>query len=223
MNNDGTLGNAIRNARKDYPYTLEELGKEVGVTHAFLSRVENNKVKPNDELLENIAEKLDPFNTLDLKNEFKILTGKYDDIDKNSDLYKELKSSGRLEISSLGPNKGNSKLVEKPFYKLNYLFENDYKVFYDIKTSRMGEKVGTIELPMDIMDKLYKEINLTIMNFVKENPYLLKSIDDPNVINEYNEKEQNKRDELYKYIKYLNTNDAALDFMHHLFEEDDLI
>ncbi|WP_322560243.1 helix-turn-helix domain-containing protein, partial [Staphylococcus haemolyticus] len=51
MNQEGTLGSRIRELRKEYPMTLEELGDKVGVTHAFLSRVENNKVKPNDELL----------------------------------------------------------------------------------------------------------------------------------------------------------------------------
>ncbi|WP_240329430.1 helix-turn-helix domain-containing protein [Staphylococcus haemolyticus] len=51
MQNDGTIGYSIKKARKKYPYTLEELGKKIGVTHAFLSRVENNKANPSDELL----------------------------------------------------------------------------------------------------------------------------------------------------------------------------
>lgn len=50
MNQEGTLGNAIKSARKKYPLTLEELGGKVGVSHAFLSRVENNKITPNDKL-----------------------------------------------------------------------------------------------------------------------------------------------------------------------------
>lgn len=44
MNQEGTLGHAIKSARKNYPLTLEELGEKVGVSHAFLSRVENNKI-----------------------------------------------------------------------------------------------------------------------------------------------------------------------------------
>ncbi|WP_256088104.1 helix-turn-helix domain-containing protein [Staphylococcus haemolyticus] len=52
---------------------MEELGKKIGVTHAFLSRVENNKANPSDELLKKIAGALDPFNSADLLNEFKIL------------------------------------------------------------------------------------------------------------------------------------------------------
>ena len=52
MNQHETLGNAIKSARKKYPLTLEELGGKVGVSHAFLSRVENNKITiSNDKLL----------------------------------------------------------------------------------------------------------------------------------------------------------------------------
>ena len=48
-----------KSARKNYPLTLEELGEKVGVSHAFLSRVENNKITPNDKLLVKIANVLD--------------------------------------------------------------------------------------------------------------------------------------------------------------------
>ena len=114
-----------------YPYTLEELGKKSGYT-CFLSRVENNKATPSDELLK-IAGALDPFNSADLLNEFKILTGKFKDIDKNNEVYKELKASGRLEMPQYNHDKSKPLLVDKPYYKLNFLFENDYRVFYDLK------------------------------------------------------------------------------------------
>lgn len=223
MTQEGTLGNAIRKARKHYPYTLEELGREIGVTHAFLSRVENNKATPSEELLQKIADTLDPFNNLDLLNEFKVLTGKFNNIDKNNELYKELKASGRLEIARYGENKDKAILVDKPYYKLNYLFENDYKIFYDLKTSLLGESITTIEIPPSMLDDIYKKINMIVIEHIKEHPYILKSLEDPNVLDDYLNKEQQKRDELIEYIKYMNLNDSMEKLMSKLSNEDDLI
>ncbi|UUY77399.2 helix-turn-helix domain-containing protein [Staphylococcus haemolyticus] len=223
MQNDGTIGYSIKKARKKYPYTLEELGKKIGVTHAFLSRVENNKANPSDELLKKIAGALDPFNSADLLNEFKILTGKFKDIDKNSEVYKELKASGRLEMPQYNYDKSKPLLVDKPYYKLNFLFENDYRVFYDLKTSILGENIATIEIPPSMLDEIYKKINLTIIEHIKEHPYILKSIEDSSVLNDYLKKEQQKRDELFEHIKYMNFNDSMEKLMSKMVKEDDLI
>lgn len=223
MQNDGTIGSSIKKARKKYPYTLEELGKKIGVTHAFLSRVENNKATPSDELLKKIAGALDPFNSADLLNEFKILTGKFKDIDKNNEVYKELKASGRLEMTQYNHDKSKPLLVDKPYYKLNFLFENDYRVFYDLKTSILGENIATIEIPPSMLDDIYKKINLTIIEHIKEHPYILKSIEDSSVLNDYLDKEQQKHDELIEHVKYMKLNDAMEKLMSKLVKEDDLI
>lgn len=223
MQNDGTIGSSIKKARKKYPYTLEELGKKIGVTHAFLSRVENNKATPSDELLKKIAGVLDPFNSADLLNEFKILTGKFKDIDKNNEVYKELKASGRLEMPQYNHDKSKPLLVDKPYYKLNFLFENDYRVFYDLKTSILGENIATIEIPPSMLDDIYKKINLTIIEHIKEHPYILKSIEDSSVLNDYLDKEQQKHDELIEHVKYMKLNDAMEKLMSKLVKEDDLI
>ena len=111
MNQEGTLGHAIKSARKNYPLTLEELGEKVGVSHAFLSRVENNKITPNDKLLVKIANVLDFNETQDFLNEFRILAGYYDNIDENTAIFNNLKSSGRLEINRF---KNEKKIVDKP-------------------------------------------------------------------------------------------------------------
>ena len=223
MQNDGTIGSSIKKARKKYPYTLEELGKKIGVTHAFLSRVENNKATPSDELLEKIAGALDPFNSADLLNEFKIITGKFKDIDKNNEVYKELKASGRLEMLQYNHDKSKPLLVDKPYYKLNFLFENDYRVFYDLKTSILGENIATIEIPPSMLDDIYKKINLTIIEHIKEHPYILKSIEDSSVLNDYLDKEQQKHDELIEHVKYMNLNDSMEKLMSKLVKEDDLL
>ncbi|MFW2425255.1 helix-turn-helix domain-containing protein [Staphylococcus cohnii subsp. cohnii] len=217
MKQDGTLGNAIRNARKSYPLTLEELGEKVGVTHAFLSRVENNKVIPNDELLIKIANVLDFNDSQDFLNEFRILAGSYDSIEENTSFFNDLKSSGRLEINTFNNKK---KIVDKPFYKLNYLFETENKIFYDIKTSIFGEKVATVELPHDVLHQIYKMINLEIIKTIKNNPSLLKSIQNPEVIEEYQSERIEKKSQFIEYMKYLNKTDSIENFIREIYDDE---
>ncbi|MDU0435022.1 helix-turn-helix transcriptional regulator [Staphylococcus haemolyticus] len=224
MNQEGTLGNRIRELRKEYPMTLEELGNKVGVTHAFLSRVENNKVKPNDELLQKLASILDYNDSNDYLNEFRMLSGTFDNIDKNNPYYNELKASGRLEINNYDiRNVKKDKIVEKPYYKLNYLFENDFKVFYDIKTSILGEKIATIEIPYNILISIYKDINLRIIDLIKTNPELLTSVSNPEVLDEYNNNRKIQREKIFKYLQYINPNDDFEDFMREIFNDEDIL
>jgi len=223
MEYESTLGEKIKSIRKNLNLTLDELGKKVGVTHAFLSRIENNKVKPNDELLQKIAEILDFNDSQDYLNEFRLLAGTYDNIEKDSPFFNELKASGRLEINNYRTREQTtSNIVDKPFYKLNYLFESDFKVFYDIKTSIFGEKHATIEVPHDILHQLYKDINSRIIEYIKENPELLVSISKPSVIDDYHEQRAKKRKDLYDHVKYVNLTDNIESFMHEIFNEEDL-
>ncbi|MCO6331563.1 helix-turn-helix transcriptional regulator [Staphylococcus epidermidis] len=220
MNQEGTLGHAIKSARKNYPLTLEELGEKVGVSHAFLSRVENNKITPNDKLLVKIANVLDFNETQDFLNEFRILAGYYDNIDENTAIFNNLKSSGRLEINRF---KNEKKIVDKPYYKLNYLLESENKVFYDIKTSELGEKLVTIELPPGILHEIYKMINLEIIKTIKNNSKLLKSIENPHVIMEYQKEMEKTRKEFTQYLeKSLSTYDID-SVMSELYDDEYLI
>ena len=220
MNQEGTLGHAIKSARKNYPLTLEELGEKVGVSHAFLSRVENNKITPNDKLLVKIANVLDFNETQDFLNEFRILAGYYDNIDENTAIFNNLKSSGRLEINRF---KNEKKIVDKPYYKLNYLLESENKVFYDIKTSELGEKLVTIELPPGILHEIYKMINLEIIKTIKNNSKLLKSIENPQVIMEYQKEMEKTRKEYTQYLeKSLSTYDID-SVMSELYDDEYLI
>ncbi|MCG1797291.1 helix-turn-helix domain-containing protein [Staphylococcus epidermidis] len=224
MNQEGTLGSRIRELRKEYPMTLEELGNKVGVTHAFLSRVENNKVKPNDELLQKLASILDYNDSNDYLNEFRMLSGTFDNIDKNNPYYNELKASGRLEINNYDiRNVKKDKIVEKPYYKLNYLFESDFKVFYDIKTSILGEKIATIEIPYNILKSIYKDINLRIIDLIKTNPELLTSVSNPEILDEYNNNRKMQRGKIFKYLQYINPNDDFEDFMRDIFNDEDIL
>ena len=220
MNQEGTLGHAIKSARKNYPLTLEELGEKVGVSHAFLSRVENNKITPNDKLLVKIANVLDFNETQDFLNEFRILAGYYDNIDENTAIFNNLKSSGRLEINRF---KNEKKIVDKPYYKLNYLLESENKVFYDIKTSELGEKLVTIELPPGILHEIYKMINLEIIKTIQHNSKLLKSIENPQVIMEYQKEMEKTRKEFTQYLeKSLSTYDID-SVMSELYDDEYLI
>jgi|GEM_PF-901614 len=220
MNQEGTLGHAIKSARKNYPLTLEELGEKVGVSHAFLSRVENNKITPNDKLLVKIANVLDFNETQDFLNEFRILAGYYDNIDENTAIFNNLKSSGRLEINRF---KNEKKIVDKPYYKLNYLLESENKVFYDIKTSELCEKLVTIELPPGILHEIYKMINLEIIKTIKNNSKLLKSIENPQVIMEYQKEMEKTRKEFTQYLeKSLSTYDID-SVMSELYDDEYLI
>ncbi|MBM6195365.1 helix-turn-helix transcriptional regulator [Staphylococcus epidermidis] len=220
MNQEGTLGHAIKSARKNYPLTLEELGEKVGVSHAFLSRVENNKITPNDKLLVKIANVLDFNETQDFLNEFRILAGYYDNIDENTAIFNNLKSSGRLEINRF---KNEKKIVDKPYYKLNYLLESENKVFYDIKTSELGEKLVTIELPPGILHEIYKMINLEIIKTIKNNSKLLKSIENPQVIMEYQKEMEKTKKEFTEYLeKSLSTYDID-SVMSELYDDEYLI
>ncbi|MDO0972095.1 transcriptional regulator [Staphylococcus sp. HMSC063F03] len=224
MNQEGTLGSRIRELRKEYPMTLEELGDKVGVTHAFLSRVENNKVKPNDELLQKLASILDYNDSNDYLNEFRMLSGTFDNIDKNNPYYNELKASGRLEINNYDiRNVKKDKIVEKPYYKLNYLFESDFKVFYDIKTSILGEKIATIEIPYNILNSIYKDINLRIIDLIKTNPELLTSISNPEILDEYNNNRKMQKEKIFEYLQYINPNDDFEDFMREIFNDEDIL
>ncbi|HDZ8764639.1 TPA: helix-turn-helix transcriptional regulator [Staphylococcus aureus] len=239
MNQEGTLGNAIRKARKNEGYTLEKLGEKIGKTHAYLSRIENNKVKPSNELLKKIAKQLDPLGFEDYLNEFRILAGYFETIDENSDYYNDLKASGRLEIDFFDPDKdlpfeikeklnmkvrNHKKLVEKPYYKLNYLLETKFDVFYDIKIDQLSEKILTIQLPKDFIRELYKVINMKIIELIKEYPELLDSIKNPETVKNY---EKMKREKLEEFTKYAHKNIENFvlfeDFIQYFYNNEDLM
>ena len=54
-------------------------------------------------------------------------------------------------------DKSKPLLVDKPYYKLNFLFENDYRVFYDLKTSILGENIATIEIFLACWTRFIKD------------------------------------------------------------------
>lgn len=240
MNMEGTLGYKIKSYRKNNDLTLNELGEKVGVTHAYLSRVENNKVIPTDELLEKIANNLPYDDPVDTLNEFRVLAGYYNNIDEDSELYNDLKASGRLEIDKFDPEedddeikrikgleefakkRNHKRIVENPYYKLNYLLETEYKVFYDLKFDYV-DKLVTIEIPSDFKHELYKMINQKIIELVKNNPSLLNSIEDENTVKQYRIKERKLRNEIFENARLSMGDNRAIEFMRYVTDDTDLI
>ena len=240
MDMQGTLGLRIKEYRKENNMTLAELGEKIGVTHAYLSRVENNKVIPNDKLLEKIAENLLGHDAVDTLNEFRVLAGYYNNIDEDSKLYNDLKASGRLEIDYFDPDdvpdvikemkdfkkvykkRNRKRIVEKPFYKLNYLLETEYKVFYDLKL-HYADKLVTIELPFEFQHELYKMINQKVFELVKNNPSLLNSINYESAIKTYQEKEKSLKEELFQNAMNSMEEQKAIDFIRSIKDDTYLI
>ncbi|MEY8627862.1 XRE family transcriptional regulator, partial [Staphylococcus equorum] len=99
-------------------------------------------------------------------------------------------------------------------------FESENKVFYDIKTSIFGEKVATVELPHDVLHQIYKLINREVIKTIKENPILLKSIENPEVIEDYQKERGKKRVEFAEYMKYLSVTDSIGDFMREIYDDE---
>lgn len=214
MDNEGTLGHAIKNARIENDYTQQKLGEELEITHAFLSRIENNKVVPNDKMLQKIANILDFNGVKDYLNEFRLLAGAYENLEKDSKIYKNLKTSGRLEINKLEEKDSNNvKIVEKPFYKLNYLFECEKSVFYDVKFEEFGEKITTVEIPSDVLHSIYKEVNKKILDLIIDYPEILNSIDNVDVMDKYREHKNKKMLRLQNEMEQLKSSDYLFDLI----------
>src|SRR5699024_1177135 len=77
-----------------------------------------------------------------------------------------------------------------------------------------------VELPHDVLHQIYKMINLEIIKTVKNNPELLKSIENPEIIDEYQNERNIKRKEFAEHMKYLNVTDDIKDFMREIYEEE---
>ncbi|MDT3983382.1 XRE family transcriptional regulator, partial [Staphylococcus ureilyticus] len=55
---------------------------------------------------------------------------------------------------------------------------------------------------------------------IKSNPSLLKSIEDPEVIDKYQNERKEKKAEFNEYMKYLNITDSIEDFMHEIYDDE---
>ncbi|MFF5993535.1 helix-turn-helix transcriptional regulator [Lysinibacillus sp. KU-BSD001] len=60
-----SVGERIKQARKDKGYTLAALGEKVSLTHGYLSNIENGNRQPSPEVLKSLAETLNiPYSEL---------------------------------------------------------------------------------------------------------------------------------------------------------------
>jgi len=187
--NNSTVGEAIKNARKIYGDTLEELGKKVGVSHAFLSKIENNKVTPTNELIDKICKVIDPTNNLSLRSEIYILLGEYDEINPESELFQRLLREGKIEFDF--GNNNNFRILNKPYNNLTYLLESENGFVFDIKGEPYEKSALTIKVPGDLQFKIHKAINRLVLDHILDNPELIKSFDENNQ-HAYKEERENK-------------------------------
>lgn len=94
-------GRLIQSYRKQKNMTLVELGRKTNLSHAYLSKIENNKATPSREVLKKISEILDPDGNEDLFNKLATATGKTHKVEKDSEVYKWLLKSGRIDRKSV--------------------------------------------------------------------------------------------------------------------------
>lgn len=50
-----TIGNRVKQVRKDIPLTLTDFGGRIGITAASLSNIENGKTNPSDQTIRSIC------------------------------------------------------------------------------------------------------------------------------------------------------------------------
>lgn len=180
-----TIGKCIKEARLSKEYTLKELGEILGVSHAYLSKLENDITKPNLEMISKISEILDYHNEIKLYETLMILSGHFDDSIKGTDTFNKLKEAGRIEI--LSDNDFN--ILPNQYYLLNYILNTHQSVFYEIEVE--PNTYVTIELPSTLKSKLNNHIQLIIQEEIQNNPNILINRATDEALKEYEKVQHN--------------------------------
>lgn len=133
-----TLGNRIKQARKDLGFTLAALGEKVSLTHGYLSNIENGNRQPSPEVIKSLASVLNiPYSELLYDAGYKALAKEArlaeavedfsDDLDKNSYFLASQALEHTKDIYSLLNQKEFLLLSEgiTPLYKGHVLSESD--------------------------------------------------------------------------------------------------
>ncbi|MEG9536021.1 MAG: XRE family transcriptional regulator, partial [Staphylococcus saprophyticus] len=68
--------------------------------------------------------------------------------------------------------------------------------------------------------QIYKMINLEIIKTIKNNPSLLKSIQNPEVIEKYQSERIEKKSQFIEYMKYLNKTDSIENFIREIYDDE---
>lgn len=192
-------GKLIQRYRKQKNMTLVELGRLTNLSHAYLSKIENSKATPSLEVLKKISGVLDPNNDEDLYNKLATATGKAHQVEKDSEVYKWLLKSGRIKESGLG----KIEVLDHSYFKLNYILEEGNPIVYDIKKEIEGDSLATILLTESMINKIYKAINTIVFEGLVNNPELLYSIENNEIISNHMKSEEEKLHLLSESIKGL--------------------
>lgn len=192
-------GKLIQRYRKQLNMTLVELGSLTNLSHAYLSKIENNKATPSLEVLKKISDVLDPNNDEELYNKLATATGKTHQVEKDSEVYKWLLKSGRIKENGLG----KIDVLDRSYFKLNYILEEGNPIVYDIKKEIEGDSLATILLTERMINKIYKAINTIVFEELSNNPELLYSIENNEIISKHIKNEEEKLHLLSESIKGL--------------------
>lgn len=187
-----TSGSYIKRIRKQKGMTLKELGEALDVSHAYLSKLENDKAKPNEQMIVKIHHELDDGNEENVYTNLMILSGYYNDSIEDSEVYNELLESGRIELDE----NGKIEILNKPYYQLNHLLETEQKVFYQIEMDDFTHM--NIELPPTLRSKLNNHIKLLIQDEIVNNPELVTS-QNKEAIDEYERTQDEKIKEVFAH------------------------
>ncbi len=212
---ENALGKALRSYRKDGGYTLQTLGEELGVSHAYISKIENGLSIPNHKMIENISKVLDPSGEKEIENYLNALAGHPYTMDEKSKVYQQLRKDGRITDSF----NNKMKVEDRPINKLNYLLENDSKIIYDIKENIEDEALATIILPQNLVNKIYNSINKIVLEEVTNYPYLLETIENQNVLNKY----YKEKDEKYRVVENKTSNLSFEKIIKNIDNDHDLL
>lgn len=199
-------GRLIQSYRKQKNMTLVELGKKTNLSHAYLSKIENNKATPSREVLKKISEILDPNGNEDLFNKLATATGKTHQVEKDSEVYKWLLKSGRIKENGLG----KIEVLEYSYFKLNYILEECKPLVYDVKKEIEGESLATIPLTERMINKIYAAINTIVFQELVENPDLLNSIENEEILNNHVREQEDKLHLLSNSISNLTLEELAM-------------
>lgn len=143
------LGESIKYFRKNSGLTLTELGKKLEVSHAYLSKVENNKVSPSLKVISDMAKIFEKDTHQDVATLFGLISENYEIVDVNSSMYKSLKDKGYI-----WEEKDGFEYLKRPYLDLEWLLsQKEAEVKYNMTIDFDGNDLVTTNYVLRKKDK----------------------------------------------------------------------
>lgn len=162
------VGEVFKHYRKEAGYTLAQMGDLTGVSHAYLSNVENNKSKPSEKFIDEFLKVIKQHTQYDVSTVIGLYAGinKYVTMDSHpfnyylneGYIWKEANSFEFLNRPYLNVNfmlsqKDNTL---KYYQVIDHVFNNDIKMYYELdeKYKKYIDKYIETLLPLIDFDGL---------------------------------------------------------------------